>query len=281
MVVSDVVEGTVVEETSVMPAPQAAAPATLFRTEDPVEALRRAKATAEALAGVVREAGMVKTISGKDYLLVEAWQTLGAQVGVTPVIVATRQLSDPAGWEARCEARTFDGRVLGAADSMCLKAEEHWKDSEEFEIRSMAQTRAMSRALASVLRFIPTLAGFSGTPAEEMSAVESRGAGKSSSKPSPKQLSFLERLVSERGVGGTELGTVMAYASENLSGGKGGSCSKLIDRIKANDAEKLAGLREAAAGWAASQSDVPADTTGLSDESDEGFDDLPFSVEGD
>ena len=37
-----------------------------------------------------------------------------------------------------------------------------------YSIRSMAQTRAMSRAASSRLRYIPTLAGFSGTPAEEM-----------------------------------------------------------------------------------------------------------------
>ncbi len=275
---NDVIDVEAVEET--MPVPVAAPPPeTLFKTDDPAEALVRAKATADALASVIRAANMVKNISGKDYLLVEAWQTLGAQVGVTPVIVSTRKLSDPAGWEARCEARTFDGRVLGAADSMCLKTEERWKESEEFEIRSMAQTRSMSRALASVLRFIPTLAGFSGTPAEEMDAAQGRSDGPR--KPSEKQLSFLERLIQERGVVHPELGTVMSYAAENLTGGKGGSCSQVIDRIKANDAEKVAGLRNAAAEWVAAQgtgveSEMPADREGLepSDEGDQ-FLDLP------
>ncbi len=128
---------------------QVAAPASLFRTDDPVEVLRKAKAVADALAPVIREAGLVATIQGKDYLQVEAWQTLGQQVGVTPVVVSTKRLTDPDGWEARCEARTLDGRTIGAADSMCLRDEDRWKDSEDFEIRSMAQTRAMSRARAA------------------------------------------------------------------------------------------------------------------------------------
>jgi hypothetical protein len=41
-----------------------------------------------------------------------------------------------------------------------------------FQLRSMAQTRASSRVHASVLRFVPVLAGFKGTPAEEMSDAE-------------------------------------------------------------------------------------------------------------
>ncbi len=37
-----------------------------------------------------------------------------------------------------------------------------------FQLRSMAQTRASSKVHASVLRFVPVLAGFKGTPAEEL-----------------------------------------------------------------------------------------------------------------
>jgi hypothetical protein len=173
------IEGTAHELEPVTNAP----PATLWRTDDPAEILLRAKKVADALAPVIKSANLVSNISGKEYLKVEAWQTLGQQVGVTPVVTETHRLSGPDGWEARCEARTLDGRVIGAADSMCLRSEERWKDSDDFEIRSMAQTRAMSRALASVLRFIPTLAGFSGTPAEEMqgkgdgNAGQARGGG--------------------------------------------------------------------------------------------------------
>ena len=50
---------------------------------------------------------------------------------------------------------------------MCSRAERNWTRSEDYAIRSMAQTRAMSKALSGPLRFIVTLSGLSGTPAEE------------------------------------------------------------------------------------------------------------------
>jgi hypothetical protein len=258
--VSEVIDATAEDiGTEVVPVQPAAPPATLFRTDDPAEVLKRARATADALAPVIRAAGLVSQIEGKDYLNVEAWQTLGQQVGVTGVIVSTRRLEN--GWEARCEARTLDGRTIGAADSMCTRDEksgrgkERWKDSNDFEIRSMAQTRAMSRALSSVLRFIPTLAGMGGTPAEEMEGVRRSGP----SKPSTKQLDFLERLAKDAGFAADELAAVMAYASQNLTGGKGGSCSKVIDKLKdkASATETADKLGAAAKAWAAQQTDVP------------------------
>lgn len=50
-----------------------------------------------------------------------------------------------------------------------------------FQLRSMAQTRASSKVHASVLRFVPVLAGFKGTPAEELPDAER--VSKSETKP--------------------------------------------------------------------------------------------------
>jgi len=283
-----VLDAEVVEPGAEIVAAPAAPPPSLFRTDDPVEVLKKAKTIADALAPVVREAGMVKNINGKDFLRVEAWQTLGQQLGVTGVIVSTRKLTDPAGWEARCEARTLDGRVIGAADSMCLRNEERWKDAEEFEIRSMAQTRAMSRALASVLRFVPTLAGMGGTPAEEMDRVAAQqggggNAGSGPRKPSSRQLAFFERLCKEHGFTEStdpKLGQVMAYAKANLTGGKGGSISKLIDELKGSGEEQTKradDLGRTVREWAAKQSDLPEpDTEGMEPESYPEDEDIPF-----
>jgi hypothetical protein len=147
----------------------AAAPSTLFRTDDPALVLERATTTANALKPVLVGQDLTSNIRGKEHVKVEGWQTLGAMLGVTPICTWTRRVEEPAkGWEARVEARTLDGRVIGAAEAMCDRSESKWKTSDDYAIRSMAQTRATSKALASVLRFIVTLAGYSGTPAEEM-----------------------------------------------------------------------------------------------------------------
>lgn len=270
---SDVIEATAVEEpgTDVTHTP-APSPSTLFRTSDPAQVLKAATATANALAPVLRERGMLSEIEGRDYVRVEGWTTLGSMLGVTPVGVWTHKLEN--GWEAKVNAQTLDGRVIGSAEAMCTRAEKNWEESDEYAIRSMAQTRAASKALASVLRFVVTLAGFSGTPAEEMDGVKRSGGGSGPRKPSSKQLDFLETLVKEKVKGDT--GQIMAYAAANLTGGKGGSCSKVIDKLKGGDAETIAGLPKAASEWAASQSDIPADTEGLEVENHPEDEDIPF-----
>ena len=77
------------------------------------------------------------------------------------------------GWEARVEARTRAGEVVGAAEAQCLRAERTWKGRDDYALRSMAQTRAVSKALRLPLGFVMQLAGFNPTPAEEMAVIES------------------------------------------------------------------------------------------------------------
>lgn len=266
----DTIEAEVVEPgAEVVPVESA----NLFRTSEPSEVLERAMSTANALMPVVREKGLIANIQGKDHLTVEAWQTLGAMLGVTPVCLWTRKLDN--GWEARVEARTLEGRVIGAAEAECLTAETRWAKADDFAIRSMAQTRATSKALASVLRFVATLGGAAGTPAEEMHGVtqESRSKGFASDK----QEKFFRGLLSKAGAKQDTMDMICAYASAELEGGREGQISKAIDAMKDGDAREVGKqLAEEAFAWSAKQSDVPADESGL--EEVEGD---PFAYEGD
>jgi hypothetical protein len=139
---------------------------TLFRTDEPSEILRRASATAEALAEVVRKQKLVTNIQGREHVRVEGWTLLGSMLGVFPVCEWSRPLAD--GWEARVEARTLAGQVVGAAEAECLRSEKTWANRDDYALRSMAQTRATSKALRQPLGFVMQLAGFDPTPAEEM-----------------------------------------------------------------------------------------------------------------
>jgi len=140
-------------------------------TGDPAEKMRQMQETAQVLAEPVRLRHTV-TISGREHVRVEGWTMLGALLGVHPYTVWTRQIVSASGafdgWEARVEARTRTGEVVGSAESMCLASEANWKGRDDFAIRSMAQTRATSKALRQPLGFVITLAGFDPTPAEEM-----------------------------------------------------------------------------------------------------------------
>jgi hypothetical protein len=149
---------------------------TLFRTEDPVEIIRRATETADALARVIKDKQLFKQIGNRNHVLVEGWTLLGTMLGVFPVVEWTRQI-DGGGWEARVEARTLGGQVVGAAEAQCSRAEKEWGPTpskgrmrDDYALRSMAQTRATSKALRGPLGFVVTLAGYEATPAEEMPA---------------------------------------------------------------------------------------------------------------
>ena len=96
----------------------------------------------------------------------EAWLTLASMLRLTTVCEWSRPVQD--GWEARVFVRDGANNVIGAAEAQCLKTERTKKSWEDYAIRSMAQTRATSKALRSVLGFIMVLAGYQATPAEEM-----------------------------------------------------------------------------------------------------------------
>jgi hypothetical protein len=123
---------------------------------------------------VVRKQNLASNIQGREYVQVEGWTLLGSLLGVFPVCEWTRPI-DGGGWEARVEARTRDGAVVGAAEAQCSRAEKEWGPNptkgrmrDDYALRSMAQTRATSKALRQPLGFVMKLAGFEATPAEEM-----------------------------------------------------------------------------------------------------------------
>jgi hypothetical protein len=117
-------------------------------------------------------------------------------LGVTPVCAWTRPVDQGLG--GRVEARTLDGRIIGAAEAECLRSESTWKSRDDYALRSMAQTRATSKALGSVLRFVVTLAGYSGTPAEEMPGEKQEAQAPTPAQPAGPELGAeqVERIVS-------------------------------------------------------------------------------------
>lgn len=152
----------------------------LWGTDNPTEVVARAATVASALRDVIVRQKLVSNIQGKDYPRCEAWTLLGTMLGVFPVLCWTRKLEN--GWEARVEAKTKDGSIVGAAEAQCLNTERNWGNRDDFALRSMAQTRATAKALRMPLGFVMSLSGFEATPAEEMTA----GATQKSEQQTPK-----------------------------------------------------------------------------------------------
>lgn len=147
-------------------------PPSLFGTDDPKGIIRTATVMANELAAVVERKRLFAMISGRKHVTVEGWTLLGSLCGVFPVVEWSRPIEN--GWEARVEARTLSGAVVGAAEAQCSRSEKTWASRDDYALRSMAQTRATSKALRLPLSFVMTLAGFEGTPADEMPGVEKR-----------------------------------------------------------------------------------------------------------
>ena len=134
--------------------------------ERPGLILARATEQAELLAKVVEKQRLFVDIGSGRHVRIEGWTFLGSMRGVFPIVVWTHPIED--GWEARVEARTINGNVVGAAEAQCTRKEDNWLFRDDYALRSMAQTRAASKALRLPLGYIMVLAGFEATPAEEM-----------------------------------------------------------------------------------------------------------------
>ncbi|MEJ7783152.1 MAG: hypothetical protein WKF96_00015 [Solirubrobacteraceae bacterium] len=75
-------------------------------------------------------------------------------------------------WEAHVEILTPSRVVVGSADAMCGRGEMTWAKRDDYALRSMAETRAESRAYRRAVGWLVNIAGYSATPAEEMGGGE-------------------------------------------------------------------------------------------------------------
>jgi hypothetical protein len=163
------------------------APATLFASPDPAAVVAQATRIAQSIGPVIHRQQLVKRIGQSDHVFLEGWTLAGTMLGVFPITVSSGPLFTTEGgvygYQATVEARTMAGAVVGRADAECTRDEnEKWEKAPSFQLRSMAITRASSKALRMPLGFVMKLAGYDATPAEEMEAAAARGGTVSGGK---------------------------------------------------------------------------------------------------
>jgi len=147
-------------------------PAELFPTKNPAEVVKIAKDISEAVSDIVEKQRLYDKIKDKKYVRCEGWTTMGAMLGLFPQIVEVREekINDKnKKYVAVCEIRTLDGRLVSRAESECSSLEKNKVGQEDYALRSMAETRAVSKAFRICLSWVMTLAGYEPTPAEEVS----------------------------------------------------------------------------------------------------------------
>ena len=133
--------------------------------------LQEAHAAAAALTDVLSKKKKKLEFNGKQYLEYEDWLLLGQFYNAyckTHDAVEI-EIDGIKGAKARADVLDRNGVVIGGAEGYCMRDETQWKTKPFFQLASMAQTRAGSKAMANRLRWVAVLAeGVSGTPMEEM-----------------------------------------------------------------------------------------------------------------
>lgn len=140
----------------------------VLRADGPAQLLHVATEAADALRGVIAAKKLFSTINGREYVRVEGWTTLATMMGCLPREVSVSR--DEAGtYTATVElVRMGDQAVLTRASAECGMDEKTWAGRADYARRSMAVTRATSKACRIAFSWVMVLAGYQPTPAEEI-----------------------------------------------------------------------------------------------------------------
>lgn len=159
------------EETQIVPVEQS-------KEIEPSIKVEFARKVAKLLKDIIDQRPKKVIINGKQYIDFEAYQTIASFYGYSvgtewtmPIVVSDNII----GYSAKANVFNKEGRLVSSAESSCTKDEDNWKNKPDFQVRSMAQTRACVKALRNVFAWVVVLAGYEPSPAEEM--VEEKPQG--------------------------------------------------------------------------------------------------------
>ena len=148
---------------------------------------------ATALKDVMEKQKMYAVIQGKQYPEVEAWQMVIAFANLSPVTQYVEPIyegEEIVAYGAQVSLLTLDGVVVGGGYASCgmdgfvTQGKKGWDRNRAAQ--SAAQTRAVSKAGRSKFSFVVKMAGYEGTPAEELSPYAPEAAVRPSDDPKVK-----------------------------------------------------------------------------------------------
>ena len=136
----------------------------------PLSTIALATEMANALTDIVEKKRLFAVISGKKFPTVEAWMTIARMDNVVAREAEPPVRHEDGSYEAFVElVRLSDGLVVGRGSALCgTDGDNPWTKRADPQKRSMAVTRATSRAFRQQYSWIMALAGYEATPAEEM-----------------------------------------------------------------------------------------------------------------
>ena len=150
-----------------------------FAVESPADVIKLGTDIATQLGAIILDRKLYADIQGKKYVTVEGWTTCAAMLGFVAREVEVKE-DDEGNVIAWVEiVRVSDGQRVGYASAICGVDEPKWSTAEvnadgklvhgcfRYARRSMAVTRATSKACRLMFAWIVKLAGYQPTPAEE------------------------------------------------------------------------------------------------------------------
>ena len=170
----------------------------------PAHVVSYATEVSKSLSTIIQQQRLFSVISGRKYVQVEGWTTMGAMLGVVPRTVSVEEIMEGV-FEATVElVRVSDGAIIGRGIAECGSEDETdkygkplWASRARYARKSMAITRATGKAYRLSFSWIMKLAGYEATPWEEMAGViegevvepepEQKPAPQKASKAKPKQ----------------------------------------------------------------------------------------------
>jgi hypothetical protein len=143
--------------------------------EEQRQTLASAAALAQEVARIVKENGLsLRFGSGpREYVRTEGWLTISRVNNEQPHAKVEGVSRDPETGHELIHARAWltnvRDQVVSLADGYCSTEEASWRDKPFYARASMAQTRAIAKAMRLRHAWVMVLAGYAPTPAEEMS----------------------------------------------------------------------------------------------------------------
>ncbi len=140
--------------------------------EGPKALVHMATEVAGELTRVIEDRGLSVLIKKRPYVRCEGWTTCAAMLGVVAREVGVEEREDGSVVATVELVRISDQAVVGRGSAICDPEEPSWKGKPRYAIRSMAITRATGKACRLAFSWIITLAGYQGTPAEEVEDLD-------------------------------------------------------------------------------------------------------------
>jgi len=138
------------------------------------EKIEAAVKIASIISDIIEKKKLYEIINNKKYVKCEGWTCAGALVKLYPRIVEVKEIKDDNDYKciATCELLYLPtAQTITRAEAEASKKqmeEKMQRKVSDFEVRSMAQTRATSKAFRLCLSWVLVLAGYEPTPAEEV-----------------------------------------------------------------------------------------------------------------